>query len=72
MQTAGHSTPKIIPFALRQHVPAETFAPLGDPTQPWTWSPEGELKQDGLIEYVMTGRYTRYNSGGVADSGEGV
>ncbi len=61
-----------LPFALRQHVPAEKEAPLGDPKQPWVWAPEGGLKEDGLEGYVASGRYTRYNSGGVADSGEGV
>jgi hypothetical protein len=61
-----------LPFALRQHVPAEKDAPLGDPKQPWVWAPEGGLKEGGLEGYVASGRYTRYNSGGVADAGEGM
>ena len=72
MEHAAEITPRVLPFALRQHVPAEIEAPLGDPSHGWTWSPEGDLKEDGLPAYVMTGRYTRYNSGGVADAGEGV
>jgi hypothetical protein len=62
----------VLPFALRQHVPAEKEAPLGDPNQTWVWTPEGGLKKDGLEGYVASGRYTRYNTQGVADSGEGV
>jgi hypothetical protein len=72
MQLPVETEKNFLPFALRQHVPAEAPMPLGDPSQSWTWKPEGELKEDGLQGYVASGRYTRYNSGGIADSGEGV
>ena len=72
MQPAETPQNSVLPFALRQHVPTEREAPLGDPKQPWVWKPEGGLKENGLEGYVASGRYTRYNSGGVADSGEGV
>ncbi len=61
-----------LPFALRQHVPAEIDpqTSYGDLDQPWNWTPTGPVNKDDLPGYAMSTPYTQTNTRGVADRGE--
>lgn len=63
MQTTTAPT-NAVPFALRQHIPADSAFEGGmGENSSWTWAPKGDLKPEELAIYATGGNSTTQRTG---------